>query len=300
MTTRQQNQNGDRIPTNWTHQDIQHSGLPRYTAEDFDGIIFELREGAGFTLVQGLAPSPGIINDVEQASKRLLQFGQDLGRLLPQNAQQEQLVEISDFSDEDDFDDRGYRSAGELNPHTDPPPLIALLCLRPAQSGGANRLVSAETIRDAIRGEDASLVPILETGFPFFMPDEKVQGGGHVGDVIPTLLDGPGGISCIYYRPFIERAIDVSGVPLPDKSVAALDMFDRFANDADLQVQYTLEPGEVLILNNFRVLHARDDYVDWPQKSKRRSLLRLWLDADWMPEPPPAHAGRRNPMADLL
>ena len=300
MTTPQQIGNNGQIPANWTQKDIQNSGLPRYAADDLDGIVSELSNGAGFTLVQGLAPTPEVISDVEECGIRLQKFGQDLGRLLPQNSEQEQLVEISDFSDEDEFDDRGYRSPGELTPHTDPPPIIALLCLRPAHSGGANRLVSAGSIRDAIRDEDPTLVPVLEAGFPYFMPDEKKQGDGHIGDVIPTLLDGPGGISCVYYRPFIERAAEFSGIPLPARSVAALDMFDRFANDAELQVQYTLEPGELLILNNYRVLHARDDYVDWPEKHKRRSLLRLWLDADWMPEPPAAHAGRRNPMADLL
>jgi alpha-ketoglutarate-dependent taurine dioxygenase len=104
----------------------------------------------------------------------------------------------------------------------------------------------------------------------------------------------------VYYRPFIERAAEAAGVPLPRKSVEALDTFDRFANEADLRVEFTLNPGETLILNNFRVLHARDDFVDWPDKNKRRCLLRLWLDADWLPDPPPPHAGRRNPMSALL
>ena len=195
----------------------------------------------------------------------LLRFGQALGRLLPQNAKQETLVEIADFSDQDEFDDRGYRSPGELNPHTDPPPLIVLLCLQPARQGGTNRLVSADTIRDSIRTENPDLLALLETGFPFFMPDETTPGAGRSRGVIPVLLDGPGGLSCIYYRPFIERAAEVTGAPLSGKSIAALDLFDRFASDPDLQVRHMLEAGEALILNNYRVLHARDEYEDWQQ-----------------------------------
>ena len=150
MTTPQQIGNNGQIPANWTQKDIQNSGLPRYAADDLDGIVSELSNGAGFTLVQGLAPTPEVISDVEECGIRLQKFGQDLGRLLPQNSEQEQLVEISDFSDEDEFDDRGYRSPGELTPHTDPPPIIALLCLRPAHSGGANRvLVFDHTLRTA-------------------------------------------------------------------------------------------------------------------------------------------------------
>ena len=273
---------------------MERRGLPRFAASDLAGIRSELRDGAGFALVRDVAAPSA------DAGASLLRFGQAIGRLLPQNAKQETLVEIADFSDEDEFDDRGYRSPGELNPHTDPPPMIVLLCVRPARLGGTNRLVSADSIRESILGESPELLPVLEAGFPFFMPDETTPGAGRSRGVIPVLIDGPGGLSCVYYRPFIERAAEVSGVALPRQSVAALDQFDRFANDPDLQVRHRLEAGEALILNNYRVLHARDEYEDWPQKAKRRQLLRLWLDADWLPEPPPAHAGRRNPMTALL
>ena len=273
---------------------MERLGLPRYAADDLPGIRSELRDGAGFALVRD------VVSHSADAGDCLTRFGQALGRLLPQNAKQEVLVEIVDFSDEDEFDDRGYRSPGELNPHTDPPPMIVLLCLRPARHGGTNRLVSADSIREAIRKENVDLLPVLEEGFAFFMPDETTPGAGRSRDVIPVLIDGPGGMSCIYYRPFIERAAEVAGAPLSGKSVAALDLFDHFANDPGLQVQHTLVAGEALILNNYRVLHARDEYEDWPEKAKRRYLLRLWLDADWLPEPPQAHAGRRNPMAALL
>ncbi len=292
--TRLQATTRDLAPRAWRRADMECRGLPRYAADDLSGIRSELRDEAGFALVQDVVVQSG------DAGGDLLRFGRSLGRLLPQNAKQETLVEIADFSDEDEFDDRGYRSPGELNPHTDPPPLIVLLCLQPARHGGTNRLVSADTIRDSIRTENPDLLPVLETGFPFFMPDETTPGGGRSRGVIPVLLDGPGGLSCVYYRPFIERAAEAQDAPLSAKSLEALDLFDRFAGDPDLQVSHTLAPGEALIINNYRVLHARDEYEDWPDKAERRHLLRLWLDADWLPDPPPAHAGRRNPLAALL
>ena len=287
-------------PRDWRRKDMERFGLPSYGADDLPGIKSELRDGAGFVLVRNLAAALGGGGQSDDPHTCLRRFGQALGKLLPQNARQETLVEIADFSDEDEFDDRGYRSPGELTPHTDPPPLIALFCVRPARRGGANRLVSADTIRGAIERENADLLAPLEAGFPFFMPDETTPGAGRSRAPIPILIDGPGGLSCIYYRPFIERAAEVAGVTLPPESIAALDLFDRFASAPDFQVHHTLEANEALILNNYRVLHARDAYEDWPQKAKRRHLLRLWLDADWLPEPPPAHAGRRNPMTALL
>jgi hypothetical protein len=283
-------------PKAWRRRDIERLGLPRYDAADLAGIKRELGDGAGFVVVDGVAPS---LEDAG-AGVAFTGFGEALGRLLPQNAKQETLVEIADFTDEDAFDDRGYRSPGELHPHTDPPPLIALLCRRAARTGGANRLISAEAIRHSIRDSRPDLLAELEAGFHFFMPDETTPGGGRSRGIIPVFADGPGGLSCIYYRPFIERAAVAEKRPLSPQAIEALDLFDRLANDDGLQITYRLAPGEMLILNNFRVLHARDEYEDWPEKPRRRSLLRLWLDADWLPTPPTAHAGRRNPMADFL
>ena len=89
-------------------------------------------------------------------------------------------------------------------------------------------------------------------------------------------------------------------MPLPEDAVAALDLFDGCATDPEFQVRHIMGAGETMIINNYRVLHARDAYEDWPEKAKRRQLLRLWLDADWLPAPPAAHAARRDPMARML
>ena len=106
----------DLAPRAWRRRDMERLGLPRYAAGDLSGIRSELRDGAGFALVHDLVEESGGAEGTDDAGACLLRFGQALGRLLPQNAKQETLVEIADFSDEDAFDDRGYRSPGELNP----------------------------------------------------------------------------------------------------------------------------------------------------------------------------------------
>jgi hypothetical protein len=39
-----------------------------------------------------------------------------------------------------------------------------------------------------------------------------------------------------------------------------------------------LEPGDIQLLNNFLVVHARTEFTDDPDPAKRRHLLRLWFD----------------------
>jgi Taurine catabolism dioxygenase TauD, TfdA family len=37
------------------------------------------------------------------------------------------------------------------------------------------------------------------------------------------------------------------------------------------------EPGNIQLLHNHQILHDRTGYVDWPDPSRKRHLLRLWL-----------------------
>ncbi len=38
-----------------------------------------------------------------------------------------------------------------------------------------------------------------------------------------------------------------------------------------------LRPGDMQLCNNYTVLHARTGFEDWPEPTRRRHMLRLWL-----------------------
>jgi hypothetical protein len=40
-----------------------------------------------------------------------------------------------------------------------------------------------------------------------------------------------------------------------------------------------LEPGDVQLISNHTVIHARTDYEDYPEDDRKRHLLRLWITA---------------------
>jgi hypothetical protein len=61
---------------------------------------------------------------------------------------------------------------------------------------------------------------------------------------------------------------------------------------AECAVDIPFTPGDVQLLNNFVTLHARRGYEDWPEESRRRHLLRLWLtDSRGRPVLPELRAG---------
>ena len=69
--------------------------------------------------------------------------------------------------------------------------------------------------------------------------------------------------------------------------IEALDMFSEVAGDPELRLDMALMPGDMQLLHNHTILHARSAYEDWPEVERKRHLLRLWLaPPDAQPLPP--------------
>lgn len=231
----------------------------------------------GFALLRNLCSD----NEQEAASAKLTLLGEHLGTIVPQSPRGERVEDIRDFSDIEIEDKRGYRSAGELAPHSDPPTLIALHCLQPAMTGGESYFVNVRSIHDRIAATDQTLLQELYKPFPHW----RVEGSHGFDEAGPYEIDQPifcdhnGRVSCVYYRPFIELSAQTQQTSLSEKQIAALNLFDHFSRSDKLPLRTTLQKGETIILHNRTVLHARTDYQDWSNPEERRHLLRIWIDA---------------------
>lgn len=248
-------------------------------AEIRAAIMARLRRD-GFVLLAGLAADGGR----ETAADRLLWIADVLGRIVMQSPRGERIEDVRDFSDVEAEDRRGYRSRGALTPHTDPSDLIALHCLRAARSGGESHLVSLRSVCERLASQAPDLLDTLFEPFPQWRP-VGVDGAdeGPAPDRRPVLARHAGGVSCMYYRPFIEKAA-AAGAPLCARQRAALDAFDAACAAPQLGLRFFLREGQTLLLHNRTVLHARTDYEDWPEPGRRRHLLRAWLEIpDLMP-----------------
>lgn len=229
------------------------------------------------------------------AATALQNLSEKLGTLLPQSPRKEMVEDIRDYSDVDAKDERGYRSGGELAIHSDPPTMIALHCLQPAKHGGESYLVNVRALHDAIGASHPDLLEVLYEGFPHWNVAGQEDGPGPAKALRPIFINTHGKVSCVHYRPFTEMAADALGQPLSAKQIAALNIFDFYANSQELALRFTLQPGDSVVLHNRTVLHARTDYEDWPEQDKRRHLLRTWIDA---PELLPVDS--RHELGDLF
>ena len=59
----------------------------------------------------------------------------------------------------------------------------------------------------------------------------------------------------------------------------AMELLESLANDPTFHLEMDFQPGDVQLLNNGRILHAREAYEDHADLDQRRHLLRLWLAA---------------------
>jgi alpha-ketoglutarate-dependent taurine dioxygenase len=236
----------------------------------------EVRSGRGFVLLRGL-PIDRLTVDAFIAA--VWGVGTWLGSPLSQNAQGELVGHVLDATAED-ATPRMYRSNLELRLHTDWTAMITLACWQQAASGGASFLASAQTIHDEIQRRAPELLEPLYRGFHHHRLGEEGPGEEPVTPYrIPVFARHGGRVSVRYQRSGIAAGHRALGVPLTEQELAAMDLFDEVAKAPEHRLAFFLERGDMLVINNYTVLHARTKFVEHPDPERRRHLIRLWLDA---------------------
>jgi alpha-ketoglutarate-dependent taurine dioxygenase len=245
--------------------------------ERLRGAYEDVRSGRGFVLLRGL-PVDGL--SVEDFIAAVWGVGTWLGSPLSQNAQGELIGHVLDATAED-ATPRMYRSNLELRLHTDWTAMITLACWQQAASGGASFLTSALTVHDEIKRRAPELLEPLYLGFHHHRLGEEGPGEEPVTPYrIPVFARHGGQISVRYQRSGIAAAHRALGLPLTGRELAAMDLFDEVAKAPEHRLAFFLERGDMLVINNYTVMHARTRFVEHAEPERRRHLVRLWLDAE--------------------
>ncbi|HTO49115.1 MAG TPA: TauD/TfdA family dioxygenase [Burkholderiales bacterium] len=237
----------------------------------------EVKSGRGFALLRGL-PIDGLA--VDDFIAAVWGVGSWFGAPLSQNAQGDLIGHVLDATAED-ATPRMYRSNLELRLHTDWTAMIVLACWQQAASGGASFLTSALTVHNEIERRAPELLEPLYRGFHHHRLGEEGPGEEPVTPYrIPVFVRHNGQISVRYQRSGIAAAHRALGVALTETELAAMDLFDEVAKAPEHRLAFFLERGDMLVINNYTVMHARTKFVEHAEPERRRHLVRLWLDAD--------------------
>jgi alpha-ketoglutarate-dependent taurine dioxygenase len=237
----------------------------------------EVRSGKGFVVLRGL-PLEGL--SLEQFTACAWGMGLFFGRALSQNAQGELVTSVIDATAED-ATPRMYRSNLELRPHSDITAMISLACWHKSASGGASIVVSGVTVHDAIRERSPELLEPLYRGYHYHRLGEEGPGEEPATPYrMPVFANRGGQISCRYQRAGIAAGQRERGVPLDERDIEALDLFDRVAAAPENRLAFFLERGDMIVINNYTVMHARTRFTNFPEPERQRRLVRMWFDAD--------------------
>ena len=166
------------------------------------------------------------------------------------------------------------RSAGPLRFHTDRVDVVTLLCVRPAAKGGLSKVVSGPGVYNEILRTRPDLHALLCA--PYYHSREGEVGGRARYYAMPIFGMRDGRFTSQYSRTFVENAQHIPGVPpLTAAQNEALDLWAEVCEE--LCYSMDMRAGDLQLLNNHVVYHARSTYEDDPAPGRDRFLMRLWL-----------------------
>ena len=166
------------------------------------------------------------------------------------------------------------RSAGPLRFHTDRVDVVTLLCVRPAATGGLSKVASAVAVHNAILERRPDLHALLCE--PYYHSRQGEAGGELKYYAMPLFAVRDGRFTSQYSRTFVEAAQRIPGVArLTAAQDEALDLWAEVCEE--LCYSMDMKPGDIQLLNNHVVYHARTTYEDDPTPGRDRFLMRLWL-----------------------
>lgn len=236
----------------------------------------EVLDGRGFVRLRGMNVDN---RPIRESAAAYWGVGTYFGRARSQNARGHLLGHVYDLggSSANDPNTRSYATAERQNFHIDRCDVVALLCLRRAKAGGLSTIVSAMAVHNVMAERRPDLLERLYRPVPVDRRGEVPEGKAPFYEA-PVFNEHGGKLSVLYSRLHIGSAQRFPAARrLTPEDYEALDMLAALAADPALRLDMTFLPGDIQVLHNHTILHARSEYEDWPEPERKRHLLRLWL-----------------------
>jgi hypothetical protein len=248
-------------------------------ASELNNLLQEIENGRGFVLIRGV---PVVRYTLDEVEKIFWGIGTHFGTALSQNSSGERLLHVTDRGDSYGATNvRGYTTRSGQQLHTDSATdIVALCCVRKAKSGGISRITSSMAVyNEFLAAYPPEYLDQLYRGFHYDRRGEERPGVPPITErPMPVFSHCAGYLSCYYSHITIIQAAKKSGRGLTDFETRVLDAFDEIAVRPEMRLDMDLQPGDIQLLNNHTVLHARTGWEDHDDPQRKRLMLRLWLE----------------------
>jgi hypothetical protein len=266
-------------------QEHREAWFARAVAPAFLAVVSPVLAQQGVARVRLLGEPASL--PVRELQLLLRDLSEQIGYLVPQTFANNRIALIQDRGKSyQSHRTRGHETNAELAYHSDRSDLNLLLYVRCASNGGQIGVIGfEEAARELERRNPAAFALLLE-GYPIDLREERIFPDPEW-YVRPLLWQSPAGLRGHYIRRFINDSQRHPACPrLSPAQTAALDAFDEVLREFSPDRQFSPVPGELLILDNYRVMHARTSYEDTGRGSSRRLAIRAWV-APYDSEPLP-------------
>lgn len=146
-----------------------------------------------------------------------------------------------------------------------PPQMIALQCIEPAEEGGTNFLIDAQSIlRDLLVNEPLHARLLMQEGALSFCRDDQIAMD------FPLFDQKKKGVYQVRFRS--DEMTYAQHWALP----SVLHVQNKYFNSPKYKLEVRMEKNHILIVDNTRMLHGRDHIPNTPQNLKRH-LRRAWI-----------------------
>ncbi len=232
-------------------------------------LIFEDLQKQGYCLIKtGLTDEQSILDyhlEVSKAIGPLREHNQGMEDYIWPICLKASESELITFSEHDK----------EAELHTDsqyseiPERYMGLSCIHPAScGGGANYLLDSERLLPEIQS-DNELYEALSLIYPIAIPD-IFQSTGHTTIEKPLIDRYP---KFRYRYDTIKKGLQLKETPTHDIRWKVLTNLNELIENSPLIERITLAQGDILLVDNHRVLHGRTSFTD-----PHRLLYRIRID----------------------
>ena len=254
-------------------------------AEKLERVAEELEEGGGLVKMKGFP-----VDHFDEKDLNRIWYGVclNLGTPIYQNYQGELLRDIvNEQKDTDAMNDNRLfakdgsvfhssrartASDGPLRFHTDRADVVGLFCIHQAAKGGISQLASSVRVNNEIIKRRPDLAALLYDVVHRSRHGEEKDGRLNTYG-IPVFGVRDGKFTSHYSRTYVEAAQELDTVPrMSDAQWQALDLLAEVAAEVCMEMRF--EPGDMQLVNNHVIYHARTAYEDGADK---RCLKRIWL-----------------------
>ncbi len=240
--------------------------------------LLALREqvlnGCGYVVLRGL---PADTMHDEDLIRAYWGIGTFFGDPVSQNAAGHLLGHVIDQRQTESASTRLYQTSRAQPFHSDSCDIVGLLCLRQAKSGGGSAIASAAAIHNYLLEHDPAA---LQTLYGEFQCDRygEIPTGKLPHYTVHVYNKVADALVCCGMDPDIRSAQRLDNIePLSRAQLHALDRFQQVARS--LALNMTLKRGDVQLVNNLTVVHARNEFTDHQAAERRRYMVRLWLSS---------------------